>query len=124
MNKFNVVYCCGRNNSELERQIKDVNKYLKKVKVFHPKILLDNCDGNIDLLDRASFKELQHYLDNERINTLFVPSVKVLGNDANILANYIVYLYKSGVTIKVANKDERRVVQQFIREVHIASHKK
>ena len=48
MNKFNVVYCCGRNNSELERQIKDVNKYLKKVISFNSnfrqqKIQMNEC---------------------------------------------------------------------------------
>lgn len=66
-------------------------------------------------------KELQYYIDTNRIKTLFVPSLKVLGNDIRIITNYIIFLYRAGVVIKVANKDERKIVQEIIRTVHIAS---
>ncbi len=122
MNRFNVVYCCAENKKELKRQYKEVNKYLKKIKVFHPKILRDEYGKDIAIINRDRFKELQHYLDNNRIDTLYVPSIKVLGDDVNVIGKFIVTLYKSGVIFKVADKEERKIVQEFIREVHIASH--
>ena len=123
MNKFDVVYCCSDSSYWLEYQYKEVKKYLNKIKVFHPKVLMDECNENSVIVKRKRFKELQYYIDTNRIKTLFVPSLKVLGNDIRIITNYIIFLYRAGVVIKVANKDERKIVQEIIRTVHIASNK-
>ena len=123
MNKFDVVYCCSDSSYWLEHQYKEVKKYLNKIKVFHLKVLMDECNENSVIVKRKRFKELQYYIDTNRIKTLFVPSLKVLGNDIRIITNYIIFLYRAGVVIKVANKDERKFVQEIIRTVHIASNK-
>lgn len=122
MNRFNIVYCCAENSVELEHQYSQVNKYLKKIKVFHPKVLKDECGNGISVIKKTHFRELQYYLDNNRVDTLYVPSIKVLGADINIIGRFIIELYRSNVIFRVADKEERKIVQKFIREVHIASH--